>query len=106
MSHSVTMYACGVHVEAQCRCMRHEKEVIVGRRACPTCIAPAAHSPERVRRTFEVEWDADAGPLWMNTSNLLTCLTAYCPNTRFRARDVTGDGEAITEWQEQGPRNR
>ena len=56
------------------------------------------------RRTFEVEWPGDLGPLWMNTSNLLTCLAEYCRTTRFRARDVTGDGASTTEWQTSGPR--
>jgi hypothetical protein len=61
---------------------------------------------KRVSRRFEIEWDDDSGPLWMNTSNLLLCLTEYCRNTRFRARDVTGDGVSTTEWQESGPRNQ
>jgi hypothetical protein len=59
------------------------------------------------KRTFEVEWyDEDSGPLWMNTSNLLLCLTHYCRFTKFSARDVTGDGESTTEWQTVGPLGR
>jgi len=58
-----------------------------------------------MRRVFEIEWPDDCGPLWMNTSNLLTCLTEYCRNTKFRVRDVTCDRVSTTEWQESGPRD-
>jgi hypothetical protein len=53
----------------------------------------------KMKRIFEIEWPDDSGALWMNKSNLLTCLTAYCRNTTFSARDVTGDGLAATEWE-------
>ena len=55
-----------------------------------------------MKRVFEIEWDK-GGPLWMNTSNLLICLTAYCQNTRFTVRDVTGDGQANPEPESAGP---
>lgn len=45
-----------------------------------------------MKRTFEIEFPDDLGPLWMNRDNLLLCLTAYCRNTRFVVRDVTDDG--------------
>lgn len=45
-----------------------------------------------MKRTFEIEWDDENGPLWMNTSNLLLCLTRTCRNDEFTVRDVTGDG--------------
>lgn len=44
-----------------------------------------------MKRIFEIEYPDDYGPLWMNTDNLLICLTATCPNTRFTVRDLTGD---------------
>ncbi len=56
------------------------------------------------KRTFEIEWDGDTGPLWMNTSNLLACLAAYCPNTKFTVRDVTGDGQGNEEPETSAPR--
>jgi len=64
------------------------------------------------KRTFEIEWSNPRGEdlpddpmdcLWMNSGNLLICLTTYCPNTRFTARDVTGDGIATTEAFSEGP---
>ena len=58
------------------------------------------------KRVFEVEWDDDNGPLWMNTSNLLLCLTEYCRNSVFTVQDVTGDGQASDEAETSGPRNR
>ena len=57
-------------------------------------------------RKFSIEWPDDLGPLWMNTSNLLSCLTGKCPNTRFNVADITGDGEADPQPQTGGPRNR
>ena len=56
-----------------------------------------------MKRRFEIEWPDDCGPLWMNTSNLLLCLTAVCTNTRFSVRDVTGDGEANIATETSGP---
>ena len=56
------------------------------------------------KRIFEIEWSDDNGPLWMNTSNLLLCLTEYCRNDVFTVRDVTGDGEAIEGHETSGPR--
>ena len=38
--HSRILYSCGLHVESECRCMGHEKETTVGKRACPTCSKP------------------------------------------------------------------
>jgi hypothetical protein len=55
------------------------------------------------KRVFEIEWDDDNGPLWMNTSNLLLCLTHYCKNSKFTVRDVTGDGEANPDPESAGP---
>ena len=45
---------------------------------------------EQMKRTFEIEWDNN-DPYWMNTWNLMTCLTRTCQHTRFTVRDVTGD---------------
>lgn len=56
-----------------------------------------------MKRKFEIEWPDDCGPMWMNTSNLLLCLTNYCRNTRFTVRDVTGDGNPYAESA--GPAN-
>jgi len=36
--HQILKYVCGVHVESQCRCLGHLKEVVVGKRYCPTCM--------------------------------------------------------------------
>ncbi len=47
-----------------------------------------------MKRTFEVEWPDDLGPLWLNKSNLLMCLTSFCRGTRFTVKDVTGDDQA------------
>lgn len=58
-----------------------------------------------MKRLFEIEWPDDCGQLWMNTSNLLICLTDYCRNTKFTVRDVTGDGEACTVPETAGPTN-
>jgi hypothetical protein len=44
-----------------------------------------------MKRTFEIEFDDDCGPLWMNKTNLLTCLTNTCRNSKFTVRDLTGD---------------
>jgi hypothetical protein len=55
-------------------------------------------------RKFAIEWPDENGPLWMNTSNLLMCLTSYCPNTRFNVTDITGDGEASPQPETSGPR--
>ena len=41
------------------------------------------------KRIFEIEWSGDTGPMWMNASNLLTTLIAYCPNITFTVEDVT-----------------
>lgn len=49
-------------------------------------------TPGMIRRTFEIEFPEENGPLWMNTDNLLICLTQNYPNTAFSVRDVTGDG--------------
>ena len=57
-----------------------------------------------MKRTFEIEWDDENGPLWMNTSNLLLCLTTHCQNNVFTVRDVTGDGNAMSEPETSGPR--
>jgi len=45
-----------------------------------------------MKRVFSIEWPDELGELWMNTSNLLLCLTEYCRDTEFTAQDVTGDG--------------
>jgi len=42
-----------------------------------------------MKRTFEIEWDDDLGPMWMNADNLMACLVAHCPNTKFGTTDVT-----------------
>ena len=44
-----------------------------------------------MKRIFEIEYNDDCGSLWMNRDNLLLCLTAYCTNSRFTVRDLTGD---------------
>jgi len=56
-----------------------------------------------MKRVFEIEWDDDYGPLWMNTTNLLICLTEVCINSKFTVRDVTGDGVAREEPETMGP---
>lgn len=58
---------------------------------------PGREPTQWVRRTFEIAWPADNGPLWLNRDNLLDCLVRRCPNTEFEVRDVTGDGVAGTE---------
>lgn len=57
-----------------------------------------------VKRTFEIEWDENNGPVWMNTGNLLACLIEKCPYSKFTVRDVTGDGQAIVGDETAGPR--
>ncbi len=37
------------------------------------------------KRTFQIEWDEDLGPLWMNVYNLSTCL-----NTKNHIGDDIG----------------
>ncbi len=27
-----------------------------------------------MKRTFEIEWEDDLGPMWMNVDNLMSCL--------------------------------
>lgn len=54
-------------------------------------------------RKFSIEWPDDHGPLWMNTSNLLVCLTQHCRNTRFNVMDITGDGQANEQPETAGP---
>jgi hypothetical protein len=44
-----------------------------------------------VKRVFEIEFDEENGPLWMNRDNLLLCLCQYCQNDRFTVRDLSGD---------------
>lgn len=57
------------------------------------------------KRTFEIEWDDDLGPLWMNTDNLLICLTQTCPNTTFTVLDVTPGDLCIRRPSTAGPAN-
>lgn len=40
--HHKVLFACGQHVESQCRCMSHEKVVIRGTTPCPTCSCVSA----------------------------------------------------------------
>ena len=58
-----------------------------------------------MKRTFEIEWEDDNGPFWMNRDNLLICLTEHCRNSVFTVRDVTGDGECDTAPETSGPRD-
>lgn len=55
------------------------------------------------KRTFKIEWPDDHGPLWMNKSNLLLCLTGTCKNTQFTVTDVTGDGNCDPSPESAGP---
>jgi len=48
-----------------------------------------AETAKMISRTFEVEFPADCGPMWMNKDNLMICLTETCPNTSFIVTDVT-----------------
>jgi hypothetical protein len=48
--HQRITYACGIHIETQCRCLGHGKETVVGKRACPHCASPARLHNERVDR--------------------------------------------------------
>lgn len=47
-----------------------------------------------MKRIFEIEFPGSLGPLWMNTSTLLWCLTTntHTSNVKITVRDVTGDG--------------
>lgn len=56
-----------------------------------------------MKRSFEIEWEDDCGPLWMNRDNLLLCLTHYCRNSKFTVRDVTNDGECDKNPNSSGP---
>jgi hypothetical protein len=56
-------------------------------------------------RTFVIEWDED-DPAWMNTGNLLICLTETCPNTKWTVTDVTGDRLMNDQPMSQGPVGR
>ncbi len=56
-----------------------------------------------MKRVFEVEWEDDFGPLWMNTSNLLICLINTCKYSRFTVKDVTGDGKCNSSPESSGP---
>lgn len=40
-------------------------------------------------RYFEVEWEDELGPMWMNVDNLILCINAYCEGEPCKARDVT-----------------
>jgi len=42
-----------------------------------------------MKRIFVIEYPDDLGPFWMNKDNLLLCLNAYCPNTKFKISDIT-----------------
>lgn len=49
-----------------------------------------------MKRTFEVEWKDDLGPMWMNQDNLLRCLTTteHCgEGTIVDVLDVTEESE-------------
>ena len=45
--------------------------------------------PGVLTRTFEIDYPADCGPMWMNRDNLLLCLRDYCKGVDFEVRDVT-----------------
>lgn len=56
-----------------------------------------------MKRTFEIEWDDDLGPMWMNEGNLLVCLgTPHCigEDVRLSIRDVTPVAPPDTEEKE------
>ncbi len=57
------------------------------------------------KRTFEIEWPDESGPLWMNRDNLLIALTRTCPNTQFTVQDVTGDDACDPAPRTDGPAN-
>ena len=42
-----------------------------------------------MKRTFEIEFPDDLGPMWMNRDNLMMCLSEKCPNTHFTVTDLT-----------------
>ena len=45
-----------------------------------------------MQRTFEIQFEDDLGPMWMNVDNLLICLntTTHCgEDAIIRVRDVT-----------------
>lgn len=47
------------------------------------------------KRTFEIEWPEDSGPMWMNQDNLLSCLITKvrCKESLIvSVRDVTANG--------------
>lgn len=49
-----------------------------------------------MKRAFTIEVADDYGPMWMNASNLMMCLTSYCKNTKFTVRDITNRPEEAT----------
>lgn len=59
-----------------------------------------------MKRTFEIEWDDDLGPMWMNEKNLLNCLhgTEKCsPGLITAVCDVTPEpGSHIITIDEHG----
>ncbi len=42
-----------------------------------------------MKRIFEIEYSDHLGSMWLNTYNLLDCLTSYCKNTPFIVKDIT-----------------
>ena len=47
------------------------------------------------KRRFEIEWNEDLGPLWMNADNLWCVMSTpekVGPGLVVAVRDVTGDG--------------
>ena len=42
-----------------------------------------------MKRSFEIEFPDECGPMWMNKDNLLLCLNSYCKNTEFKVQDIT-----------------
>lgn len=64
---------------------------------CEECGWPDENRNEdkSVKRVFEIEWPEENGPMWMNVSNLLICLTNTCRNTRFTVRDLTDISEGV-----------
>jgi hypothetical protein len=49
-----------------------------------------------VKRSFEIEYPDECGPMWMNEGNLMLCINAYCENKdgRIKAVDITEERDS------------
>jgi len=78
--HRMVKYACGEHVESQCRCMDHRKLVIIGVTPCPTCNPSTA--PIRTARELLARYNwLDAGELAARVEMVLDFCNDETPPT-------------------------